>query len=440
MTKIAPSDVIVTIRKHLIGDGFEFVVDMERSRGSYIVDAISGRRLLDFYSCFASNPLGFSHPKMKDAAFLDKLIWCAVHNVTNSDLFTEYKAEFVDYFWRAAAPQGMKYMFMIAGGALGIENALKASFDWKAQLNRKRGDTRGLATKVLHLKGAFHGRTGYTMSLTNTDPAKTENFPKFDWPRIDNPAIAFPDQGARHDDLLKREAKALEQAKAHILTDGDDIAAFIIEPIQGEGGDNHFRGEFLRAMQDLCRENDIMFIVDEIQTGVGLTGKMWAFEHFGLEPDMIVFGKKMQVCGFLCGERIDAAFKHVFNTSGRINSTWGGNLVDMVRAQRYLEIIQEDNLLANAESTGNLLLSELKAFQERHEGLISNARGRGLMCAFDVKTSEQRKLLREKAYEVGLLILACGERSIRFRPALNITPDEVKEALKLLDQAVAQVG
>ncbi len=439
MSTIAPGDVIPTIRKHLIGDGFEFVLDLEKSHGSSIIDKITGRRLLDFYSCFASNPIGFNHPKMKDPAFLAKLMVPAVHNVTNSDLFTEMKAEFVDYFWKTTAPKFMKYMFMIAGGALGIENALKASFDWKAQINRKHGDTRGLGTKVLHLTGAFHGRTGYTMSLTNTDPAKTDNFPKFIWPRIEGPKIVFPNERDAYDNLLKREAKALEQAKQHIYLDGSDIAAFIMEPIQGEGGDNHFTAEFMRSMQTLCHENDIMFIVDEVQTGVGLTGKMWAFEHFGIEPDMLVFGKKMQVCGFVCGPRIDQNEHHVFNTSGRINSTWGGNLVDMVRAQRYLEIIFEDNLLSNAAETGAVLLEELEALQERHPDKISNAGGLGLMCAFDMNTPAERNALRIACYDEGLLVLNSGERSIRFRPALNVTPEEVKEGVTLIGKAIGKV-
>jgi len=439
MAKIAPKDVISTIRKHLIGDGFEFVLDMKKSQGSYIVDAISGRKLLDFYSCFASNPLGFNHPKMKDKAFLEKLMWCAVHNVTNSDLFTEYKAEFVDYFWKTAAPKNMKYMFMIAGGGLGIENALKAAFDWKAQINRKHGDTRGLGTKVLHLTGAFHGRTGYTMSLTNTDPVKTDNFPKFNWPRISAPAIKFPDTGAAHEDLLKREAFALHQAKANIMMQGSDIACFIMEPIQGEGGDNHFRPEFAQAMLELCRENDIMFIVDEVQSGVGLTGKMWGYEHHNIEPDMMVFGKKMQVCGFLCSPRIESVEHHVFNTSSRINSTWGGNLVDMVRAQRYLEIVEEDNLVENAKTTGALLQKELEKLAKKHPKLLSNVRGQGLMCAFDVATADQRNKLRGQCYEEGLLVLSCGERSIRFRPALNLTPDEVKEGIKLMEVALKKI-
>jgi len=440
MTKrIKPEQVIPTVREHLIGDGFEFVLDMEKSHGSRLYDALGKRELLDFYSCFASNPIGFNHPKMREKGFLADLMQAAVHNVTNSDLFTTLKAEFVKDFFAQAAPPQMKYMFMIAGGALGIENALKASFDWKTQLNRQRGDTKQLPLKVLHLREAFHGRTGYTMSLTNTDPVKTDLFPKFDWPRIDNPKVVFPDEGRNHQELLRREKKALEQAKHALFTSGSEIAACIIEPIQGEGGDNHFRGEFLRELQTLCRENDAMFILDEVQTGMGLTGKLWALEHFGLEPDMLCFGKKTQVCGFFCSGRIDSVEHHVFNSSGRINSTWGGNLVDMVRCRKYLEIVKEDRLVNNAAQVGKALLGELLALQKKRPKLVSNARGRGLMCAFDLPTRKQRDELRKALFESGLIILACGDRSIRFRPALNITADDIYTGMKIIDRTLAKM-
>ena len=434
-----PDKVIPAIREHLIGDGFEFVLDIEKSHGSWIKDELTGNELLDFYSCFASNPLGFNHPKMRTDEVIELLIPSAVNNITNSDLFTRQKAEFVDTFFKKAAPPGMKYMFLIAGGALAIENALKASFDWKAQMNRMNGETRGLGKSVLHLRQAFHGRSGYTMSLTNTDPAKTEHFPQFNWPRIDNPKIIFPDDGDQHEDLLKREAKALEQAKLAIMTQGTDIAACIVEPIQGEGGDNHFRGEFLRRLQNLCNENDIMFILDEIQTGMGITGKMWCFQHFGLEPDMLCFGKKSQVCGFICSGKIDRVEKNVFNSSGRINSTWGGNLVDMVRCQRYLEIIEEDELLNNAKRMGNLLKGRLFDLQMKYPHLISNVRGRGLMCAFDVATTEQRDKLRKEVYHGGALVLPCGNHSIRFRPTLTVTEDEINRGIEIIDQAITRM-
>lgn len=439
MATTKPDKVIPTIREHLIGDGFEFVLDLDKSRGSRLHDALTGAKFLDFYTCFASNPVGFNHPKMQDKAFLRDLYQAAVHNVTNSELFTALKADFVKTFFDLAAPKGMKYMFLVAGGALGVENALKAAFDWKSQLNRRRGETRGLGTKVLHLREAFHGRTGYTMSLTNTDPVKTDRFPKFNWPRIDNPKIVFPDEGKNRKDLIAREERALEQAREFIRLEGADIAACIIEPIQGEGGDNHFRGEFLRKLQDLCHENDIMFIVDEVQTGMGVTGKMWAFEHFNLQPDMVCFGKKTQVCGFLCNTRIEQVEQHVFNTSGRINSTWGGNLVDMVRGRRYLEIIHEDNLVKNAERMGQVLLGELLDLQKAHPKVVTNARGRGLLCAFDLPSPTMRDALQKALFKNGLLILKSGERSIRFRPALNVTEAELKEGVGIIDQTLHEL-
>jgi L-lysine 6-transaminase len=421
----------------MIGDGFEFVLDMHKSHGSRIIDKLTGRELIDFYSCFASNPIGFNHPGMRDKDFLADLQEAAIHNVTNSDLFTQSKADFVRTWFDKAAPKHMKYMFLVAGGAPAIENSLKAAFDWKIQLNVLRGDTRLLGTRVMHLRGAFHGRTGYTLSLTNTDKIKTARFPKFEWPRIDNPAIVFPDEGKNHESLLKREQKSLNQAQHYIFTRGADIAACIVEPIQGEGGDNHFRAEYLRELQTLCNDNDIMFIVDEVQTGMGMTGKMWAVDHFDLKPDMLVFGKKSQVCGFMCSDKIDSVEKHVFNTSGRINSTWGGNLVDMVRCTRYLEIIDEEKLVDNAARMGEMLLGELQALQKKYPKLLSNARGRGLMCAFDLPKKEQRDELRKRLYEAGLLILVCGERTIRFRPILNVTEKDIKDGISIIDKTLA---
>ncbi|MDP8239818.1 MAG: L-lysine 6-transaminase [Candidatus Hatepunaea meridiana] len=437
---VTTDKVITTIREHLIGDGFEFVLNIDKSHGSWMKDDKSGRELLDFYSCFASNPLGFNHPKMRTEDTIAQLIPSAVNNITNSDLFTIQKAEFVETFYAKAAPPEMKHMFLIAGGGLAVENALKTAFDWKRKLNRINGDTHGRGNKVMHLRQAFHGRTGYTMSLTNTDPVKTEYFPKFDWPRIDNPKIVFPDHGEYHEDLLKREAKALKQARYAILANDNDIAACIIEPIQGEGGDNHFRGEFLRNLQTLCNENDIMFIVDEIQTGMGITGKMWAYEHLGLKPDMLCFGKKSQICGFICTDKIDSVENNVFNTSSRINSTWGGNLIDMVRCKRYLEIIEEDKLILNAKRMGESLLDELHNLQNSYPKLLSNVRGRGLMCAFDLPNTEIRDKLRGKAYEEGMLILACGDHSIRFRPTLTITEEDIHKGIEILEMAIKDVS
>src|SRR5262249_22653026 len=283
---------------------------------------------------------------------------------------------FVETLDRFAIPKHLPHLFLVEGGALGIENALKAAFDWKVQKNFARGYTVERGTQVIHFKQAFHGRSGYTLSLTNTDPVKTQYFPKFSWPRIDNPKITFPLEGENLEAVIRAEKLAVAQIERAFLDNPDDIAALLIEPIQGEGGDNHFRPEFFGELRRLADTYDAMLIVDEVQAGVGITGKMWAHEHMGVKPDMLCFGKKLQMGGVMCGTRIHEVDTNVFRKSGRINSTWGGNLADMVRATAYLEIIQEEDLIGNAARMGEVLLAGLHAIQRKHASLVSNVRGR----------------------------------------------------------------
>ncbi len=135
-----------------------------------------------------------------------------------------------------------------------------------------------------------------------------------------------------------------------------DIACFVMEPIQGEGGDHHFRPEFLQAMQALCHEHDALFVLDEVQTGAGLTGTAWAFQQLGVQPDVVAFGKKTQVCGVMAGGRVDEVPDNVFAVGSRINSTWGGSLTDMVRARRILEVVEAEGLIERAAALGPVLL------------------------------------------------------------------------------------
>jgi L-lysine 6-transaminase len=322
---------------------------------------------------------------------------------------------------------------MVAGGAVAVENAIKAAFDWKVRKNLSRGSPRVRGQQVIHFEQAFHGRTGYALSMTNTaDRRKIEYFPKFSWPRIVNPKICFPRNEANEEAVVERERVAIEQIKKAILDNKDDIAALIIEPIQGEGGDNHFRKEFFQEIRALADENEFLFIVDEVQTGVGLTGKMWAYQHFGVLPDLLCFGKKTQVCGVLASRRLDEVEHNVFVESARINSTWGGNLIDMVRFHRYLEIIEEESLIDNAAKVGAYLLEELERLPEEFPQLVSNVRGRGLMCAFDLPDRDTRDRFRDEAYQSRMLILGCGPLSIRFRPSLTVSREEIDRGMEIV--------
>ena len=190
---VTPDRVHETLRRHLLVDGFDLVLDTHASRGSWLVDARDGAHYLDLFSFFASAPLGMNHPALADDPdFVTELVEVAVNKPSNSDIYTTYLADFVETFMRVLGDPALPHLFFVEGGALAVENALKTAFDWKRRHNAMHGRPSDLGTKVLHLRKAFHGRSGYTLSLTNTDPVKTDLFPKFDWPRIDVPAIQFP--------------------------------------------------------------------------------------------------------------------------------------------------------------------------------------------------------------------------------------------------------
>ena len=435
-TTIGPKKVRDVLQRYILTDGFQPIIDLEKSHGSWIVDARDGREYLDLFSMFASIPVGFNHPKVMEAK--EKLTLAAINKPTNSDIYSTQLAEFVDTFFNLAIPEEFSYGFFIEGGALGVENALKAAFDWKVKKNLlKNGKTPELGHKVIHFEQCFHGRTGYTLSLTNTaDPRKTAYFPKFDWPRIKNPKISFP---LNEDNLQKVKAvekTALHQIKQAIYTYKDDIASLIIEPIQGEGGDHHFRKEFLQSLRTVCDNNEIMLIFDEVQTGMGITGKMWCWENFNVTPDLMCFGKKTQVCGFVSTPRIDEIENNVFNESSRINSTWGGNLVDMVRTILYLEIMREENLLNSVQRNGEYLLSKLFSIQNDYPNIVSNVRGLGLMCAFDLPDTSTRDNLLKVILEKGAFILGSGQNTIRFRPPLTITKNELDFGLQIIRKSL----
>ncbi len=433
---VSPENVRNELSKHILTDGFELVADLYESNVSEFVDARNGDRYLDFFTCFASLPLGMNHPKMNNPEFIEYMGKIAINKPSNSDLYSDIMATFVKTFFELGNTSDFKYAFFISGGALAVCNALKTAFDWKVSKNFRKGYRFEKGHMIIHFKDAFHGREGYTLSLTNTDPTKTDFFPKFQWPRILNPYIEFPLNEYNLNKVIQKEKIAIQEIKKAFYKNKDDIAAIIIEPIQGEGGDNHFRKEFLNELRNLADENDCLLIFDEIQTGVGITGKMWAYQHTDIVPDIICFGKKMQICGILVTEKIDEVPNNVFHTSGRLNSTWGGNIIDMARATKYLEIIDEDNLVENAKIMGELIQNELLMLQLDYPDLISNVRGKGLFCAFDLPNKFMRDNFKRLCYENKLLILGCGFKSIRFRPALNINYENIAKGIKIIRNVI----
>lgn len=426
------NEVKQTLGRHMLADGFDFVMDFEKSHGSYIHDRVTGKDYLDMFSMFASASIGYNHPYlMEKSAWLGKM---AVNKPTLADVYSREFADFMDVFERVAIPKELQYAFFIEGGTMGVENAMKACFDWKTRKNFEKGMDLE-AGICIHFKQAFHGRSGYTLSLTNTsDPRKYQYFPKFDWPRIINPHLNFPVTEENLAETIKQENLALLNIEEAILSNPNKVACIIIEPIQAEGGDHHFRDEFFVGLREICDQNEVLLIFDEVQTGIGLTGKMWAFQHFSAKPDIISFGKKAQVCGVLANkEKFDEIPNNVFRESSRINSTFGGNFIDILRFQLILEVIEKENLVKNARIVGEYLLEGLQKLAQKYPNWLSNPRGRGLMCAIDLPTGEQRDRMREMLYDEGMIILSCGTSAIRFRPHLNVTQEEIQMALDKFD-------
>lgn len=426
-----PGRVHEVLARSMLIDGFDFVLDLDRSHGSYLYDARDGRRYLDMFSFFASSALGMNHPALAgDDAFRAELVAAALNKPSNSDVYSVAMARFVETFARVLGDPALPHLFFVDGGALAVENALKVAFDWKSRFNEARGLDPALGTRVLHLRGAFHGRSGYTLSLTNTNPVTVDRFPTFDWPRIDAPYIR---PGA---DVAALEAASLAQARAAFEAHPHDIACFVAEPIQGEGGDRHFRPEFFAAMRELCDSHDALLIFDEVQTGCGLTGTAWAYRQFGVQPDVVAFGKKTQVCGIMAGRRVDEVADNVFAVPSRLNSTWGGNLADMVRARRILEVIEADEIFDHAAAQGAYLLGCLEQLAGEFRDVVLEPRGRGLMCAFSLPSAADRDELIRRLWRRAVIVLPSGRDGVRFRPALTVTDAEIDAAMRAIRGAL----
>ena len=424
-----------TLARHQLADGMPMVMDLEKSHGAWLHDAVSGQEYLDFFTCFASWPIGYNHPATQDAAFRAEIELVGCNKPASSDLYTTHMAEFVEAFATRVTPEPFRHHFWVSGGALAVENALKTAFDWKAHKVGVDSVQDGNDLVILHFRQAFHGRSGYTLSITNTVTDKVALFPKFDWPRIHNPAIEFDLEGEPKDDIEAQEARAYAEIEAAFERHANRIAAIIIEPLQGEGGDNHFRPGFLGRLREYADKHEALLIFDEVQTGFFGSGKPWLWQHHGVEPDIVAFGKKTQVCGIYAGPRIDEVADNVFVRSSRINSTWGGNLVDMVRCRKFIDIILGESLQENIRDRGQELVEGLRELA-RDRGMLSNVRGVGSLVAFTLESPEVRDATLACLQERNLLALSCGGQSIRFRMPLVVSKDEIGTALDRIADAL----
>jgi L-lysine 6-transaminase len=248
----------------------------------------------------------------------------------------------------------------------------------------------------------------------------------------------FDLDGAVCNDIEAEEARAFAEIE-HVLRNDDGthghVAGILIEPMQGEGGDNHFRPEFMRALRTYADEFDCLLCFDEVQTGFFGSGKPWLWQHQGVAPDVVAFGKKAQVCGVYAGSRVDEVEHNVFNTSSRINSTWGGNLVDMVRSKRFIELIIQDGLMAKVTALGDHVIEGMRRIA-RETGQFTSVRGMGTLLACTFENADRRNKVLAGLFERKAIALPCGVDSLRFRLPMTMTIAEADELLNRFEASV----
>jgi len=397
------------------------VSNLEKSHGNYLVDA-DNNKILDVYCNIASLPLGYNHPKLLQNAekFLPYLIQRSSLAVIPPNSWVNKIEKLM-----SIAPKGLDYIHTGCGCGSGAnENAFKAAFinffnknlasykfsEEKIYSSAMENSFPGSPDlSILSFDKAFHGRTLGCLSTTRSRPIHKINIPAFKWPKADFPMLRYPLEEFEYENILE-VSRCVSQVNDILHKDRQKkrptIAGMIVEPIQGEGGDNHAPANFFKEIRNLAKHYGVSFMVDEVQTGVGSTGKFWAHEHWNLDtpPDIVSFAKKMQISGYFTTKEYEPT--HPF----QIFNTWMGDPVRILLLEQILEIIEEDKLIKKTAEIGRNLLDELMQIKN-----IKNVRGQGTFIAFDVKDNNKftEKMLQEK-----VLLGTCGENSVRLRPSL----------------------
>ncbi len=419
--------------------------DARRSLGNYLVD-VDGNVLLDLYGHIAALPLGYNHPDLVGAWKGGRFDWCAGYRPALGIAPPPEWVGLVENTLMRVAPKGLDRVVTVTTGSEAVENAIKAAFIKFAREKRAGAapsaqdlaacmlnDQPGInGMKVLSFEGGFHGRTLGALSATRSKPIHKLDIPAFDWPVAPFPTNRFPEEDYAE---TNRAAEARSLTVVEDLLGIGDVAAVLVEPIQGEGGDRHASPAFFRQLRTLCSRYGAAFIVDEVQTGGGATGAFWAHEAWGLEepPDLVTFSKKMQVGGFYLRESLAPPEAY------RIFNTWLGDPLRAAQLEVVVEVIERDGLLAQVREVGAYLLAGLQDLQAR-QPLLSQARAAGTFAAIDVRDAATRDALLNTVRQRGVEMGGSGERTIRFRPALVLGKRHVDEALERLEAAAAELA
>ena len=401
------------------------------SRGQgMVVEDVDGNRFLDFAAGISTVSTGHCHPDVVRAVQdqAEKLI-----HICYTDFYYPVYIDLCDELARIAPISGGKRVFLTNSGAEAVETAIKLA---RVRTGRQ---------KIVAFFGAFHGRTFGAMSLTASKPVQRKGYGPF-LPEVlhTHYAYCYRCPVNRTPDSCRVEClDLLTEDYFHHMVDPSEVAAVIVEPVQGEGGFIPPHPDFLSRIQELCRRHGILMIADEVQCGMGRTGRMFAFEHYGVDPDIIILAK-----GIASGMPISAVIARdsvmKWNDGGH-GSTFGGNPLSCAAALATLRLLQ-DGLIENAGRMGTRLLAALREVQRRHP-VIGDVRGMGLMVGMEIVRDAQsrtpapevRHRVIEEAFARGLLTLPCGASTIRLSPPLIARERDIDKAAEILDAAFAAV-
>jgi 4-aminobutyrate aminotransferase/(S)-3-amino-2-methylpropionate transaminase len=389
------------------------------------LESLQGRS----YAQIASIPVGYNNPHLLSVASSPEMASAIINRPALGNFPQHDWADILRTGILKVAPKGLDQVFTGMSGSDANETAYKAAFMYKRQQQRGGPNVDFTPEEVesamvnqapgapqlsiLSFKSAFHGRLFGSLSTTRSKPIHKLDIPAFDWPQATFPQLKYPlEDNIEHNERAEREA--LEDVERLITTHHLPPCAVVIEPIQSEGGDNHASAAFFRGLREITKKHDVLLIVDEVQTGVGATGKFWAHEHWGLEspPDIVTFSKKAQTAGYYFG---NPALRP--NKPYRQFNTWMGDPARALLFRAIIEEIERLDLVSHTAKVGDYLFDGLKRISDQYPGEILNLRGKGqgTFIAFD---SPRRDEFLKKAKSVGVNIGGSGERAVRLRPML----------------------
>jgi len=400
---IIARDIVKRTQKVCVKTTFAYPLVIKNGYGCHLED-VDGNHFLDFTSNVCSCNIGYNHPEI--LRVIESFVGVGAHKIAGQDFYSKEEVELAEKLLDIS-PMNLSKVLLVNSGAEAVENAIKFAF-------RKKGPLAGVSCT-----GAFHGRTIGALSLTDSKAVQKKNYPEINHELIkfctndNDPWINYLE------DLIKREW----------------IPAFVIvECVQGEGGYNVASKKFIRTLSRVSKKYDFPLIVDEVQSGMGRTGKWWSFEHYNIRPDIMTAAKSLQVGAVLTTNKYDP------KEEGAVSSTWGGGgRIDLAVGLKTIEIIEKENLLKNAEKMGNYIKKRLEELKSRYNKKILDVRGFGLMLAFELSKSNQKREVVNEAFKKGLLLIGCGEKSIRVIPPLIISKEDAEKGLEIIEDVVKAI-